>query len=295
MGYNFSSGAQQPFLQVADNMKRLSNYMDGFSQQLIFKGYANEGHDSGHSDFQDVNRRAGGEEDMRIAVAEAEKINSNLGIHINEHEIYPEAKMFNDHTATGQNGWYWMDQSRILRRYVDMLDTTMENYFEQRMDALFEKVPIKFVYVDCWGEDRWGEKELIGTMLENGVEIFGNENAADDDEGAPAYLTGLRNCVSNCAYAVSLISLIIMIVAIVTLTHYEVAVFIVFAILAIALFLFAYLVRRSAIKRWGSAEELAALSKNGKKIQKMLSVCAHSHRSLNRLYGAVYGVAPRNK
>ena len=47
----------------------------------------------------------------------------------------------------------------------------------------------------------------------------GNENAADDDEGAPAYLTGLRNCGSNCAYAVSRISLIIRIVAIVTLTH----------------------------------------------------------------------------
>lgn len=182
VGYNFSSGAQQPFLKVADNMKRLSNYMDGFSQQLVLKGYANEGHDSGHSDFQDINHRAGGAEDMNVAVAEAEKINSNLGIHINEHEIYPEAKVFNDHTAADQNAWYWMDQARILRRYVDMLDTSPDKgflNFEERMDALFEQVPVQFVYVDCWGEDRWGEKKLIGTMLENGVEIFGTENGPD--------------------------------------------------------------------------------------------------------------------
>lgn len=180
VGYNFSSGTQQPFLQVADNMKRLSNLIDGFGQQLIFKGYANEGHDSGHSDFQDINRRAGGAEDMNVAIAEADKINSNLGIHINEHEIYPEAKMFNDHTAAGQDAWYWMDHSKILRRYVDMLDTTMENHFESRMEQLFTKTPdLDFVYVDCWGEDRWGEKKLIGTMLENGAELFGNENAAD--------------------------------------------------------------------------------------------------------------------
>lgn len=176
VGYNFSSGAQQPFLQVADNMKRLSNLLDGFSQQLIFKGYANEGHDSGHADFEDINKRAGGADDMNVAIAEAAKINSNFGIHINHHEAYPEAKMFNEHVITDRNAWHWMDQARLIRRYVDMLEGT----FETRMNALFEQTPdLKFVYVDCWGEDRWGEKKLIGTMMKDGAEIFGNENAAD--------------------------------------------------------------------------------------------------------------------
>lgn len=32
VGYNFASGAQQPFLKVADNMKHLSNYIDRFRQ-----------------------------------------------------------------------------------------------------------------------------------------------------------------------------------------------------------------------------------------------------------------------
>lgn len=176
VGYNFASGAQQPFLQVADNMKRLSNYIDGFSQQLVFKGYASEGHDSGHADYEDINKRAGGAEAMNVAIAEADKIHSNFGIHINSQEIYPEAKMFNEHVAGDRDGWRWMDQSKILRRYVDML----EGGFEDRLDKLYEQTPdLDFVYVDCWGEDRWGEKKLIGTLLENGAELFGNENAAD--------------------------------------------------------------------------------------------------------------------
>lgn len=176
VGYNFASGAQQPFLKVADNMKRLSNYIDGFSQQLVFKGYASEGHDSGHADYENINKRAGGAEDMRVAIEEADKLHSNIGIHINSQEAYPEAKMFNDHVTGDRNGWAWMDQSKIIRRYVDML----EGGFEQRLDKLYEQVPdLDFVYVDCWGEDRWGEKKLIGTLLENGCELFGNENAPD--------------------------------------------------------------------------------------------------------------------
>ena len=176
VGYNFASGAQQPFLQVADNMKRLSNYLDGFSQQLVFKGYANEGHDSGHADYEDINKRAGGAEGMNVAIAEADKIHSNLGIHINSQEAYPEAKMFNEHVTADRLGWRWMDQSKIIRRYVDML----EGGFEDRLDKLYEQTPdLDFVYVDCWGEDRWGEKKLIGTLLENGAELFGNENAPD--------------------------------------------------------------------------------------------------------------------
>lgn len=69
-------------------MKRLSNYMDGFGQNLVFKGYANEGHDSGHADYEDINHRAGDSEGMNVAIAEADKINSDFGIHINHHEAF---------------------------------------------------------------------------------------------------------------------------------------------------------------------------------------------------------------
>lgn len=176
VGYNFASGAQQPFLKVADNLKRLSNYIDGFSQQLIFKGYANEGHDSGHADYSDINKRAGGAEDFETAIAEADKINSNLGIHINVHEAYPEAKMYDDEVMSDLLTWHWMDQAKAIRRYVFMLT----GGFDSEMDGLFEQVPdLDFIYIDCWGEDRWGEKKLIGTLLDHGAEMFVNENAAD--------------------------------------------------------------------------------------------------------------------
>ena len=176
VGYNFASGVQQPFLKVADNMKRLSNYMDGFGQNLVFKGYANEGHDSGHADYEDINHRAGDSEGMNVAIAEADKINSDFGIHINHQEAYPEAKMFNDHTMSGVDGWAWMDQSKYIRRDVDMLEGT----FDERLDALFDQTPdLDFVYVDCWESDRWQELKLVGNMLENGAEMFATENAPD--------------------------------------------------------------------------------------------------------------------
>ena len=177
VGYNFASGAQQPFLQVADNMKRLSNYLDGFSQQLVFKGYQNEGHDSCWGDYQDVNSRAGGAEAMNIAIAEADKLDSNIGIHLNNTGVTPEAKIYGDPTTTSDEpGWVWMDQSRILRRYADMLT----GGFDDRMNQLFDQVPeLDFVYVDCWGDDRWGEKKLVKNLLENGAEMFGTENGPD--------------------------------------------------------------------------------------------------------------------
>lgn len=193
VGYNFASGVQHPFLKVADNMKRLSNLLDGFSQQLIFKGYANEGHDSGHADYDDINKRAGGEVDMNIAIAEADKINSNLGIHLNNQEAYPEAKMFNETVMSGINGWAWMDQSKYIRRDVDMLSGS----FDARLDSMFAKIPeLDFVYVDCWQGDRWNELKFIGNMMRNGAEIFANENAADFNRfGVWVHSTG--NTVGN--------------------------------------------------------------------------------------------------
>ena len=176
VGYNFASGVQQPFLKVADNMKRLSNYMDEFEQNLIFKGYNNEGHDSGHADYDDINQRAGGEQDMNVAIAEADKINSDLGIHLNVMGACPEAKMFNWHTVSPRKGWAWMDQAYEIRRDMDMI----EGSFDKRLNSLFQKVPnLDFVYVDCWWGCRWDQLKLIGGLLRNGVETFGTENGKD--------------------------------------------------------------------------------------------------------------------
>lgn len=176
VGYNFASGAQQPFLKVLDNFKRLSNYMDGFDQALNLKGYANEGHDSGHCDFDDINKRAGGADDMNILIEEGVKTGDILGVHINHRETYPEAKSFSDKIASSFNGWAWMDQSKRLRRDADILMGGMD----ERLDKLFEQTPdLDYIYVDAYGEDRWGETRLMDNLFGNGVEMVGTENGLD--------------------------------------------------------------------------------------------------------------------
>lgn len=185
VGYNFASGAQQPFIKVGDNLKRMSNLIDGFSQILVFKGYANEGHDSGHSDYDDINRRAGGAEDLNAMTDAIREINSIFGIHINHSECYPEAKMFNDHTMSTLNGWAWMDQSKGLRREVDILNTQDgQRTMDERLDTMFENSPdIGFVYVDTYGDDRWAETRLADALVRNGA-MVGTENKIDFDRYA---------------------------------------------------------------------------------------------------------------
>lgn len=185
VGYNFASGAQQPFIKVGDNLKRMSNLIDGFSQILIFKGYANEGHDSGHSDYDDINKRAGGVEDLNAMTEAIEDINSIFGIHINHSECYPEAKMFSDHTMSTENGWAWMDQSKGLRREVDILNSEDgSRSMDERLDSMFELCPgIDFVYVDTYGDDRWAETRLATALTRNGA-MIGTENKIDFDRYA---------------------------------------------------------------------------------------------------------------
>lgn len=178
VGYNFSSVVQHPFLKVADNMKRLSNYMDGFGQILVFKGYANEGHDSGHADYADINQRAGGAEDMQLLTEIIEDIDGVMGIHINHSEAYPEAKMFTDETMTTRNGWQWLDQSKYIRREVDILNGGMDS----RLDEMFEKVPgIGFVYVDTYRDDRYAAARLAQNLSDEHGVIMGTEDGVKFD------------------------------------------------------------------------------------------------------------------
>ena len=181
VGYNFVSEAQQPFLKIADNYKRFGNLIDGFDQILVFKGYANEGHDSGHADYADISKRGGGAEDLNtMADAIADAGLGIFGIHINHSEAYPEAEMFNDVTMSTKNGWKWMDQSKYIRREVDIMDE--EGGMAARLDDMFEKAPgIKFVYVDTYRDDRFAAARLAQSLTgEHGV-ILGTEDASKLD------------------------------------------------------------------------------------------------------------------
>ena len=180
VGYNFVSEAQQPFLKIADNMKRLGNLMDGFEQILVFKGYANEGHDSGHSDFADINKRAGGSEDL-IKMTDAIEGIGTFGIHVNHSEAYPEAKMFTDEVMSTKNGWGWMDQSKYIRREVDIMSGGME----ERLSDLFTNNPgIGFVYVDTYRDDRYAAAKLAQSLTGTHDVILGTEEAGKLDRWA---------------------------------------------------------------------------------------------------------------
>lgn len=181
VGYNFASQVQQPFLKIADNMKRLSNYIDGFDQVFILKGYANEGHDSAHADYDDINKRAGGAKDMQKCAEIIEDINSVIGIHINHSEAYPEAKMYNEQNMSTYNAWSWLDQSKNIRRDVDIMNGGMDG----RLNSMFDKVPgIGFVYVDTYGDDRWAGARLAKNLAGDHNVIMGTENKTDFDRFA---------------------------------------------------------------------------------------------------------------
>lgn len=197
IGYNFVSEAQQPFLKVADNVKRLGNLLDGFEQIILLKGYANEGHDSGHADYADINRRAGGAEDLN-RLTDILKANGlgTFGIHINHAEAYPEAKMYDAETISTKPGWKWMDQSHDIRTYVDILSGGLA----RRLDDLFRLCPgIGFVYVDTFRNDRFGATRLAELLRAHGV-ILGTEESGKLDRWcawahAPADLGDLHRFV----------------------------------------------------------------------------------------------------
>ena len=188
VGYNFVSEAQQPFLQVEDNLKRMSNLIDGFDQILVLKGYANEGHDSAHADYDDINKRAGGAKDLSAMSEAIEEINSTFGVHINHTEAYPEAAMYNDHVISDKNAWAWMDQSKNIRREADILNTNEgQSTMDERLDSMFAKASnngttpgIGFVYVDTYTDDRWCETRLADALIRNGA-MIGTENQNDFD------------------------------------------------------------------------------------------------------------------
>jgi len=92
---NFASLAQNPFLRVLDNIKKVFLYTDGLGQTVQFKGFQSEGHDSAHPDYSgNVNRRAGGPDDLRFVMKRLLDFNCAPGVHINTTEAHPEARAY---------------------------------------------------------------------------------------------------------------------------------------------------------------------------------------------------------
>lgn len=175
---NFGGQAQNPFLTTLDNVKRVAMHTDGLGQSVLLKGYASEGHDSGHPDYDNIGERLGGAKDMNTMMEKGKEYGARFGIHVNASEMYPEAKAFSeelvrrDGSGNLRYGWNWLDQGIGIDGIYDLASGERE----KRFDALKPKVKdnMDFVYVDVWGnctsgvEDSWETRKLTDMITDNG-------------------------------------------------------------------------------------------------------------------------------
>ncbi len=196
---NFSSQATNPYLKVADNIKKVYLATDGLPQAVMMKGYGSEGHDSANSEYGNIGERLGGVEELKQLNTIAHQYNTQTGIHINAQEAYPEAQSFNDKLINGygSKGWGWLDQSftinrpydlgsglrykRLLQLYDQLNDTSLyankwpgvvgEGDDETVADAatiastVAEKketvdTNLDFMYLDVWYGDSWETRKI---------------------------------------------------------------------------------------------------------------------------------------
>lgn len=168
---NFASQAQYPFDRLTDQVAKYSNYLDGFGQMMLIKGYQSEGHDSAHPDYgNNFNQRAGGVEEFNeMAKVVEEKYNTLVGVHINTTELYPEAKYFLDELLEQpyRKGWKWLDQSYYVDKRADVLNET-ETGLKARLDEMKEATSeLDWVYVDVYRTNPWNEYMLQNFLMDN--------------------------------------------------------------------------------------------------------------------------------
>ena len=175
---NFGGQAQNPFLTTLDNVKRVAMHTDGLGQSVILKGYANEGHDSGHPDYYDIGKRIGGAKDMNTLMEKGKDLGARFGIHINCGEMYPEAKAFNndsvrrDRYGNLRYGWNWIDQGVGLDSVYDLATGNRKERFDKLKALVGDN--LDYIYVDIWGnetggsDDTWQTRKLSKEINDRG-------------------------------------------------------------------------------------------------------------------------------
>ena len=175
---NFESEAPNPFLTTLDNVKRVALHSDGLGQSVLLKGYASEGHDSGHPDYDDIGERMGGVEDFRTMLHEGHKVGAQFGIHTNASEFYPEADAFSDNavrwdgsrakgTPKVHYGWNWLDQGIAMNGVYDLATdnryTRYNNLHKLVGDNTDGGDGLDYIYVDVWGNFTSGSEQAWHT------------------------------------------------------------------------------------------------------------------------------------
>ena len=168
---NFASYAQHPFLRVLDSVKMMYLQTDGLGQEIQFKGYQAEGHDSSHPDYGgNVGRRQGGRDEFNFVMRRMKDFDAAAGIHINATEYYPEAKHYSlDLVNTNKPGWAWLDQSFYTDQHYDIVSGKLY----QRLNEMRADLPgLDWVYVDVYFGVGWEAYKLATKMNSLGSPIY---------------------------------------------------------------------------------------------------------------------------
>lgn len=168
---NFASWAQHPFLRVLDEVKKMYLYTDGLGQEIQFKGYQTEGHDSSHPDYGgNVGTRQGGHDELDYVMRRMKDFNARAGIHINATEYYPEAAHYEpDLVNTNKKGWAWLDQSY----YTDLrYDVTSGKLYERLNEMRADLPNLEWVYVDVYFGTGWNAYKLAHKINSLGLPVY---------------------------------------------------------------------------------------------------------------------------
>ena len=163
---NFGSMATNPFLIALDNVKRVAAHTDGLGQFVLLKGYAGEGHDSNHPQYDNIGVRMGGAEDMVTLMREGGELGAVFGIHTNASEFYAEAieeenQVLRYSSGGMKYGWNWLDQGISINAVYDYAMGLRKTRWDKLYDIV-QGYPF-VVYVDVWGNNTSGTEDAFQT------------------------------------------------------------------------------------------------------------------------------------
>ena len=198
---DFASGAQQPFLRILDNVKKVNLLTDGLGQEVLIKGYTAEGHDSANTDYGGhYNERAGGLKDLNFMLDRFHQYHARGGVHINVTEVYPEAHRYHpeilarDAAGNLKPGWCWLDHSSLIDKRKDLLDGDIL----ASLDRMRQEMPrLDYVFVDVYGENGWTAWKLASKLNSLGLAL-GSEYATVFDPACTwAHQPGFQSRISR--------------------------------------------------------------------------------------------------
>lgn len=195
----YASGAQQPFLRILDEMKKVYLATDGLGQEVQVKGFTAEGHDQSNTDmYGHVNMRAGGQDELNYLIDKAHTINGHVGVHVNVSEVYPEARRYDPkilrRNANGGTiqGWNWLDVSELIDKRKDVLSGGL--YAE--LDGLHKAMPdLDYLYVDTYWDNGWVAYKLATKVNSLGLPLYTEGPTALDAWTAWAHIDTLDSQV----------------------------------------------------------------------------------------------------